>query len=697
MSRGFHETASAALLIVVTAAQPSLANNALEADSITVDEASGIVEAVGQVQATADGRRLSTEKIYLDRDGGVIEVPAPLALTETDGTKIAADAARINTQLDRGSFSNLTVTPAEGGRFAASRADKDGEELALRGAVFTACPACEDDPQAAPLWQIRAGRIDYDRAAQDVSYRHSRLEVYGWPVAYLPYMAHAGPEVTRRSGFLAPSFASSGDFGTAIETPYFFDLAPNYDLTLTPRFSQKQDPFLTTEWRHLTRRGSYQITAYGHSPQDDLLRDDDKQYRSGLLADGQFSLAGWDVSASLQEASDDLFFRSYRLNTLSRLENKLIAQRQFGNQSLRLATHRYRNTVSAEEEATVDLIAPSLTHSYYRRNALLGGTLNITNQLTHLVRDLGIDTTHAQSTIDWSKRHITRGGFVLTARNRLALDAYELTAETAAQQQTIDAAETFLSANALALGLAYPLQRVTETDRQTLSPHIQLVAATDNQDYDAMPYSSTGTRSLTRAQLFQPLATKNEASRANFGLTHSLALGQKLTTEFFIGQSYNLSDRSYSDVATGYGDGRSALLADWKLAAGPLSLVQKARFDKTGNQLLRSESAAKLGLSRLTLTAGHSFFEAGQSGSDVLEEATAGIDWQLSQYWKLTGAWRENLETDQPVRGEATLTYEDDCTLASIEIVRDYSRISGSNIEPETSINFSFTLQFVNR
>ncbi len=61
--------------------------------------------------------------------------------------------------------------------------------------------------------------------------------------------------------------------------PYFFNLAPNYDLTLTQRLSDQQDPFITGEWRHLTVNGSYRLTGYAHRPQDELAEDSNQELR----------------------------------------------------------------------------------------------------------------------------------------------------------------------------------------------------------------------------------------------------------------------------------------------------------------------------------------------------------------------------------------------------------------------------------
>lgn len=663
----------------------------LEADAMLFDETSGQVEASGNTELTAQGNRLTTDFLRFNRVTETVTIPGAMTLHQDDGTKIDAIGARLNTGLDEGDLTDLSLTMPQAGRIRAATASQAPDEMRLSDANFTSCAPCEN-PQDDPLWQIQASRITYDRTGQNVFYTHPRLEIYGTPVFYLPYMAHAGPEVDRRSGFLAPRIASSGDFGPAVETPYFFDMAPNYDLTVTPRISEKQDPFVTTQWRHLTRYGSYELTGYAHNPSGEISDDTSRATRTGLTGSGQFRLADWDMSFLVQDASDDLFFKRYDISDESRLTNRLRFSRDWANQSVSIEAHAFRNTVNAETTSTVDMIVPSLTHQVFFDTQILGGNVSMTNRLRHDIRNLGTDVTHAGSQIDWQWQHTTRGGFVLSARNRLALDAYQYNPQDG---QSVEA-EELLSANAAALTVAYPLRRVTSGDTQTLTPQAQIVLATDNEDYDKVPFISGSSVSLSRAQLFSPLAMKDEASRLNFGITHKLELLTRLETEVFIGQSVNLSDRSYNDadgVRSGYGDDRSNLLADIALRTGALSLSQQARFDSAGSELLRSESKIALAFKNLQFGLGHSFYEAGQNGANVLHEATARLGWSINQYWSLDASMRENLETDARVEALANLTYEDECTLLTLSIERDYSEVAG--IEADTSINLTFTLKTI--
>jgi LPS-assembly protein len=161
------------------------ADEALEADNIAFDEAQGTIDASGNVTLSTAQGMLRTGRLIYDRTKGRLDVSEPMVFDQTDGTRFEAAHARLDDTLDNASFTDLRLTPLEGGSFAARTAKKIGTQLTLQGAVFTSCSACED-PDAAPLWQIRAARIRYDRAAQNISYAHSRLELYGLPIFTCP-------------------------------------------------------------------------------------------------------------------------------------------------------------------------------------------------------------------------------------------------------------------------------------------------------------------------------------------------------------------------------------------------------------------------------------------------------------------------------------------------------------------------------
>ena len=197
--------------------------------------------------------------------------------------------------------------------------------------------------------------------------------------------------------------------------------------------------------------------------------------------------------------------------------------------------------------------------------------------------------------------------------------------------------------------------------------------------------------------MFQPLSPKDEASRVNLGIGHELDYADRLTTQFFIGQSYNLSNESFAQ-SSGFGDDKSSLITEAALSSGPFSLNQKARISDNGSTLLRSQTNLALDFSNFNFGLSHSFYKQGQTDSTNnqntdLEEATGRLGWRVTRHWRLDASLRENLETEERVRADAAFTYEDDCTIIAIRFDRDYARVG--SIEPDTSINFTFSLKTI--
>ena len=144
------------------------------------------------------------------------------------------------------------------------RADRSqGNYTVLQNGVYTACEPCKDNPKKPPEWQVKAARIIHDDDEKMIYFEDATIDFFGLPVAYFPFMSAPDTTVKRKSGFLYPTLSTSTAYGFSIETPYYFNLAPDYDLTLYPRFMSKQGPMLEAEWNQRLLNGSYSIRAAG--------------------------------------------------------------------------------------------------------------------------------------------------------------------------------------------------------------------------------------------------------------------------------------------------------------------------------------------------------------------------------------------------------------------------------------------------
>ncbi|GFZ92912.1 LPS-assembly protein LptD [Dyella caseinilytica] len=100
------------------------------------------------------------------------------------------------------------------------------------------------------IWEIRAKKIDTDQNTGRGIAHDATMSMYGVPFFYTPYMSFPLNN-DRQSGFLYPYFEHTGEAGYQFRIPYYFNLAPNYDLTLTPRYYSLRGSMLSGEARYL--------------------------------------------------------------------------------------------------------------------------------------------------------------------------------------------------------------------------------------------------------------------------------------------------------------------------------------------------------------------------------------------------------------------------------------------------------------
>jgi LPS-assembly protein len=81
-------------------------------------------------------------------------------------------------------------------------------------------------------------------------------------MAYMPYFSTPDPSVKRKSGFLMPIITTSSACGLGVEMPYYLALAPNYDLTISPRITTTQGP-CCAPLSSAIREGSLTVRASG--------------------------------------------------------------------------------------------------------------------------------------------------------------------------------------------------------------------------------------------------------------------------------------------------------------------------------------------------------------------------------------------------------------------------------------------------
>jgi LPS-assembly protein len=131
------------------------------------------------------------------------------------------------------------------------RATTEGT-LSLDRVRYTTCPLGNED------WMLTASDIDISQSAGIGIGRGVRLDFKGVPLLYAPFISFpVGNE--RKSGFLFPTIGTSSRSGYSLSVPWYWNIAPNYDASLTPTYFSKRGTKLDTEFRFLNAAGEGQL------------------------------------------------------------------------------------------------------------------------------------------------------------------------------------------------------------------------------------------------------------------------------------------------------------------------------------------------------------------------------------------------------------------------------------------------------
>ncbi|MFY9762776.1 MAG: LptA/OstA family protein, partial [Xanthobacteraceae bacterium] len=230
-------------------APPSNAPMLVQATEIRYDYTNNTVAAVGNVQIYYGGATIEADQVIYDQKTKRLRAQGNVRLTEPDGKITYAQNLDLSDDFRDGFVDSLRLETPDDTRFAAARADRaKGNYTVLQNSVYTACEPCKDDPKKPPLWQVQAARIIHDEGEKMLYFEDARVEFFGVPLAYVPFMSAPDPTVKRKSGFLFPSLSETSGYGFGVEPKYFWALAPNYDLTFGTLLTTKQGALVEGEW-----------------------------------------------------------------------------------------------------------------------------------------------------------------------------------------------------------------------------------------------------------------------------------------------------------------------------------------------------------------------------------------------------------------------------------------------------------------
>ena len=577
----------------------------LEADQLTFDNDRSVVVATGNVQIAFGESTLVADRVEYNQQSGRLIATGNVEILEPSGNRIFAQEIDITDDFKDGFVSALNIETADNTRIAAESAERrDGQITSFNNGVYTACKACEENPQKPPFWSIRAAKVVVNNEKKTIEYENPTFEFFGKPVLRLSHFSHADPAIKRKSGFLLPRVRDNDELGLSYRQGYFFNLAPNYDLTVYGTYYDRQGFLGEAEWRHRTENGQYSIRYAGIDQQEPEAFmasntptvDEVETDRHAVITKGLFDInSRWQVGWDALFQTDANFARTYDLegkddNDITneiflvgigdknyfdlRAQDFLVQSRRLdelvdnalfpefdGNQS---ATDQQAtvlplldyNTVSGEEFEHGQISFDVNVASVSRDAPQISNFDNVAGASADNERFTGIEgnTSRISGELEWKASSISTGGLVSTASLSVRGDAiYQDT------EQLNSAANPLLNNDSIyrvmpagAFEIRYPMIAQTEAASHIFEPIAQIIARPSernigefaNEDAQSLVFD---TSNLFERDKFSGYDRVEGGTRANIGFRYSASFIEGGNLDIVAGQSFHLGgDNSFA-------------------------------------------------------------------------------------------------------------------------------------------------------
>jgi LPS-assembly protein len=586
----------------------------VKADEIDYDYANHRVSAVGSVQIYYRNSTLEADRVIYDQTNKRLHAEGNVRLTEADGKVTYGAIMDLSDDYRDGFVDSLRLDSPDQTRMAAARAERtNGNTTVFHSGVYTACAPCKDDPKKPPLWQVKAARIIHDQGEKMIYFEDARLEFFGQPIAWLPYFSAPDPTVKRKTGVLTPIITSSSIYGQAVEIPYYWALAPDYDATFSPMITTKQGPLLQGEFRERLINGAYSIRAAGIYQLDpgyfastsSTPAPGDRNFRGSLESEGKFAINdkwvwGWDALA----LTDKTFLSDYNprlsayhyTDTLGAASDSGISQLYLSGKGDRsyfdIRSIYYYGFSPSDVQSQIPVIHPVLDYDYTFNHPVMGGELGYKFNFTSLTRNqaefdainqtaanAGTCSQTADTAIINSSNCLLRGipgsysrfsaetqwrrsftdslGQVFTPFVSLRADAASMQINNEpGVSNFIATGDTNLVRAMPTIGLEYryPFISVQSWGTQTFEPIAQVIVRPAEPQIGKWPNEDAQSlifddTNLFKIDKFSGYDRVEGGGRVNYGVTYTAQFNQGGAFNALFGQSYSLWDNSFSQAA----------------------------------------------------------------------------------------------------------------------------------------------------
>lgn len=631
----------------------------IEAERIEGRQEQG-VEASGKVELRKADQTISADRMKYFQNTGEVEAEGKIRLEQRgnvlEGTRLKLNLDKETGQMEQPDFRLLD----NNSRGSAEKLQFEGKgNYRLQQSSYTTCPAGNDD------WFLRVSDLEIDRNRQVGVARNASVIFKDVPILYIPWLDFPLNK-DRKTGALAPTFGSTVNGGAELTVPFYWNIAPNRDATISPRLMTRRGLMLNNEFRYLEPN-------FGGEVHIDVLPNDRvvKRSRHGLaLKHVQNFANGWSGSLDLNRVSDDDYFRDLAGGLSQTTQTNLLRQglASYGSSWGSDGSWSF-STLVQRFQTLQDPLAP-VTPPYYRTPQLT---------LTAIQRDvLGTDLDFNGGWVDFTHPTLVNGKR-LTLYPSVSLPLHTAfgyvtpklgihhTRYNVAPTATTPATSPSRTLPILSLDSGVVFEREFalrgEKFTQTLEPRAYYVYA-PFRDQRLLPNFDSAETDFNFAQMFAENRFSgsdriNDANQVTLALTSRLLDPNSGSERLRVaaGQRLHLRDRLVT-LGTPPVTGKKS---DFLAAVGG-RITPKISVDAGWQYNQSSERTEKLSLgTRYQPELGKVVNLGYRFTNGALRQIDTSAQWPLSRHWHGVGRVNYSLQDRKLLEGLAGLEYNADC------------------------------------
>ena len=333
----------------------------------------------GNAELRRGGKALKADRIEFYQPDDTMNARGNVRVSN-DGNQYSGPELNIKLDTFEGYFQQPTYRfLSNGGNGTASRIDFiNDKNLVAHDASFTTCER-GNETSWEPAWVLTGSSFRFDQEAETGEATGAVLRFKNVPILALPTISFPLSD-KRKSGLLPPTFNLDSVSGAVVEQPYYMNIAPNRDATLTPTVMSKRGVGLAGEYRYLERNYSGRLRT-NYVPNDKLRGIDRWSYslqQTGRVATGVPAIGNIGLNLNLNRVSDDNYWRDFPRSN-STLTQRLLANdasaswsRGYFSSSVRALTYQTLQDPLSPIVPPYSRL-PQITAAYTRINAPIAG------------------------------------------------------------------------------------------------------------------------------------------------------------------------------------------------------------------------------------------------------------------------------------------------------------------------------------